>query len=362
MALTGLACVGFLFGHAIGNLQYFLGSDTYNSYAYFLQSLGEILWIIRFGLIGCILLHIISAVYLRIHNNAAKPIGYQVKNYAKAKLTSRTMLWTGLLICSGLTFHLLHFTVGAIDFENGYNQEEIYPTGTFVVGAGCSDTDAKGCNMDNGKCPDCKEGGNTCQMESNLCSMEGASIDKEEERNALRERFMAKAMEQEGEQSCCATDAQANADKPCQMAGHSENCDKPCCKEGGNKGECSVADKKCETSENVSCCESQTNVYDKAKPGEVIKPRHDVYAMVTAEFSNIFVALSYIIFVCLVGFHLNHAIQSAIHTIGIEGPKFTPFMRIASTCLSIILILLFITLPLGILAKTYLGCIVGGLF
>jgi succinate dehydrogenase/fumarate reductase cytochrome b subunit len=348
MALTGLACVGFLFGHAIGNLQYFLGSDTYNSYAYFLQSLGEILWIIRFGLIGCIILHIISAVYLRIHNNAAKPVGYQVKNYAKAKLTSRTMLWTGLLICSALTFHLLHFTVGAVDFEGGYNQEEIHPTGTFVASpSGCSDGKAKGCKIDDVKCPDCKEGGNACQTESNTCT-----IVTQAEQDLIT---VTQQAAQDSEQSCCATDAQANADKQCQMAGHSENCDKPCCKDKKSGA-------KCEMSENVSCCETKINVYDEAKPGEIVKPRHDVYAMVTAEFSNIFVALAYIIFVSLVGFHLNHAIQSAVHTIGIEGPKFTPFMRIASTCLSIILVLLFICLPLGVLAKTYLGCIVGGLF
>lgn len=92
MAVTGLLLVGFITVHGIGNLQYWISPDTYNTYAYFLQSLGELLWLTRIGLFVCAVLHIISAIYLRVLNNKAKPIGYQVKNYAKAKLTSRTML------------------------------------------------------------------------------------------------------------------------------------------------------------------------------------------------------------------------------------------------------------------------------
>ena len=62
--------------------------------------------------------------------------------------------------------------------------------------------------------------------------------------------------------------------------------------------------------------------------------------MVSTEFGNSLVAISYIIFVILVGFHLNHAIQSAVHTLGIQGPKLTPVMQILSVALSVILVLL----------------------
>ena len=87
----------------------------------------------------------------------------------------------------------------------------------------------------------------------------------------------------------------------------------------------------------------------------VVKERHDVHRMVTAEFSNVWVALFYILFVVLVGLHLNHAIQSAVHTLGLEGPKFTPIMQLASIGLSIILVLLFCVVPVGVIAINLLN-------
>ena len=39
VALTGLALIGFLFGHMAGNLKIYLGSDKLNSYAAWLHSM-----------------------------------------------------------------------------------------------------------------------------------------------------------------------------------------------------------------------------------------------------------------------------------------------------------------------------------
>ena len=256
MAITGIILIGFLFGHALGNLQFLLGTNAYNSYAELLQSNKELLWILRISLIVCVVLHIISAVYLRLYNNAAKPIKYQVKNYLTVKLTARTMLWTGLLIVVGLTYHLLHFTTGDISFENGYDNYEIVSTGDFAV-------------VTNEKTCTCKK---TC------------------------------------------------------------TCEKTCCND---------SKKDCSKTNSIST---------------VVKERHDVHTMVSSEFNNPFVAISYIIFVALVGFHLNHAIQSAFQTIGIQGPKLSPFLRKLSVILSIVLVLLFITLPITVM----LGLAAGG--
>jgi succinate dehydrogenase/fumarate reductase cytochrome b subunit len=294
MALTGLIIVGFLFGHSIGNLQYFLGSDPYNTYADFLQSTGELLWIMRGGLILCIILHIISAVYLRIYNNAAKPTHYKVKNYVKAKLTSRTMLWTGLLIAAGAVFHLLHFTTGTVDFNDGYNKYETLPTGDYVVAAGSHDSHSH----------------SSCDAS---CETGSAS-------------------------AACSDCASANATVVSSSA----------CADCGSTG-----------AEMCEACKENPETCSKYQ-GAVMEKRHDVHAMVGTEFSNVWVAIAYIVFVCLVGFHLNHAIQSAVHTIGIEGPKFTPCMRKVSVALSVILVLLFIILPLSVVAQTICGCSIGG--
>ena len=464
MALTGLAIVGFLFAHAIGNLQFWIGPDVYNTYAAFLQEpfgLAEVLWILRIGLIVCLILHIISAVYLRLKNNAAKPIGYQIKNYAKAKLTSRTMLWTGLMVLTGIVFHILHFTAGVVDFNNGYKTYEVYPTGEYVMGlSGCTDKNAcdkakkdcdsktffkadacsgskeqccktktffkadaccsskeqccktecsdKPCQEASKECSDksCQDVGNNlpleaiighgkvvviCRGDTLLVRDPGVPVTAE-----IMDKFMAEAAKLyreanpnrpcqevvrcglQSKKSCCA-DCPAGDEMCAKCKENPEQCskfakaeckDKPCQAECTDKP-CKIAcktDSKCATKDKCKisscCCEDARgccgmptfNTYNDVKQGEVYKYRHDVYGMVKSEFTCPWVALAYIIFVILVGFHLNHAIQSAIHTLGIEGPKFTPVMRILSTLLSAALVLLFILLPLGVVVNNLLGC------
>src|SRR5262245_34956458 len=98
MALTG--CVMFLFviGHLVGNLQVFLGPDTLNRYGHFLPSNMEIVWPARVVLLGCVLLHILSAVRLSAENKAARPIGYEGSPTPIATTyASRTMMMSGLI-------------------------------------------------------------------------------------------------------------------------------------------------------------------------------------------------------------------------------------------------------------------------
>src|SRR5690606_33307072 len=76
MAVTGFALFLFVVGHMIGNLQIFLGPEAINRYGHFLQNLGEGLWLIRFGLLAMIGLHIWSAIKLSAENKAARPVGY----------------------------------------------------------------------------------------------------------------------------------------------------------------------------------------------------------------------------------------------------------------------------------------------
>jgi succinate dehydrogenase / fumarate reductase, cytochrome b subunit len=125
MAVTGIIIVLFLIGHSLGNLQLFLGRDTFNNYAHFLQSLAEMLWAIRIFLFICLVLHIISSVRVKLLNMHAKPTKYHVKNFMKATLSARTMMWTGVIIGLGLTYHILHFTAGVTNPDQ-YNHEEYY--------------------------------------------------------------------------------------------------------------------------------------------------------------------------------------------------------------------------------------------
>jgi succinate dehydrogenase / fumarate reductase cytochrome b subunit len=113
MAGSGLVLFGFVAGHMIGNLQIFLGPEVLNRYAHFLQSLGELLWVIRFALLGLLGLHIWSAVMLTIENRRARPLAYESGGAYGASVASRTMIYTGLIIAAFVGYHLLHFTVRA---------------------------------------------------------------------------------------------------------------------------------------------------------------------------------------------------------------------------------------------------------
>lgn len=110
MAGTGLLLVLFVIGHMAGNLQIFLGPDAINRYGHFLQSNVEILWPVRIGLLGVVLVHIWSATTLTIANRAARPLAYQQWEPTAASYASRTMMVSGVIVAVFIVYHLLHYT------------------------------------------------------------------------------------------------------------------------------------------------------------------------------------------------------------------------------------------------------------
>jgi succinate dehydrogenase / fumarate reductase cytochrome b subunit len=119
MAASGAGLFLFVTGHMVGNLQLFLGPEVLNRYAHFLQSLGEILWVIRLGLLGLILVHIWAAISLTLENRMARPLDYgHGQPPFAASLASRTMLIGGVVIALFVIYHLLHFTV-RVETVNG---------------------------------------------------------------------------------------------------------------------------------------------------------------------------------------------------------------------------------------------------
>jgi succinate dehydrogenase / fumarate reductase cytochrome b subunit len=124
MAITGFILVGFITGHAAGNLQLYLGRDAYNTYAYFLEhTMEHALWLIRPVLVLSIILHVFTSIKLKFLNNSAKPESYKVSKYIKSTFYSRTMIWTGIMIAAFVAFHLLHYKAGIIFPEAGEKYE-----------------------------------------------------------------------------------------------------------------------------------------------------------------------------------------------------------------------------------------------
>ncbi|MDB6069772.1 MAG: succinate dehydrogenase subunit, partial [Verrucomicrobiales bacterium] len=78
VAVTGLAMVGFLVGHLLGNLLIFGGPDAINGYAKKLHDLGPLLYVIRAALFAMFAMHVLCTIQLVRINRAARPQKYAV--------------------------------------------------------------------------------------------------------------------------------------------------------------------------------------------------------------------------------------------------------------------------------------------
>jgi succinate dehydrogenase / fumarate reductase cytochrome b subunit len=120
MALSGLALLGFVIAHMIGNLKMYLGGEDFNHYAEFLRELlvpllprTVALWLLRLGLLGAVFLHIHAAVSLTRLNHSARSVKYQSpRDYEVATFASRTMRWTGFIVFLFVWWHLADLTWG----------------------------------------------------------------------------------------------------------------------------------------------------------------------------------------------------------------------------------------------------------
>jgi succinate dehydrogenase / fumarate reductase cytochrome b subunit len=130
MAVTGIVLVAFVFGHMVGNLQMFLGADVMNRYAAFLKSTGELLWVVRAGLLAAAVLHIIAAYQLTQINRKARPDGYARMEPQVSTLASRTMRVGGVTLAAFIVFHILHFTTG--DLHPAFSHTGVY--GNVILG------------------------------------------------------------------------------------------------------------------------------------------------------------------------------------------------------------------------------------
>ena len=130
MAITGLAMMGFVFTHMIGNLKMYLGPEEFDHYSESLRTLlypilpkESVLWMLRSGLIIVLLLHLHSAYSLTMMNRRSRPVAYQSRrDYLAANFASRTMRYSGLIVLAFIGFHILNLTTGTVaapDFEHG---------------------------------------------------------------------------------------------------------------------------------------------------------------------------------------------------------------------------------------------------
>lgn len=126
MGVTGLIGIGFVLGHMAGNLLVFSGPAAINAYAHFLQSTGELLWVVRIVLIAAVILHVVAATQLTLQNRAARPDGYAKREPQVSTWAARTMRWGGVLLLVFIVLHVLHFTTGDWKPSGSFSQTDVY--------------------------------------------------------------------------------------------------------------------------------------------------------------------------------------------------------------------------------------------
>ena len=131
MAITGVILIGFVLVHMLGNLQVFVEPVKLNTYAHFLQGLGPGLWAARLGLLAVFVAHVCAAVTVTRANRAARPVQYAHKKRDLATgYAARTMLMSGVIVLLFVVYHLLHFTVGAVDLAGSHGFTTTLADGT----------------------------------------------------------------------------------------------------------------------------------------------------------------------------------------------------------------------------------------
>ena len=119
MALTGVALLGYVVAHMIGNLKIYFGPEEINHYGEALRDLGgnlaprtHLLWALRISLLGAALLHVHAAYTLTYTNWKARGGRYRERDYSVVTYASRTMRFTGTVVLFFVFFHLADLTWG----------------------------------------------------------------------------------------------------------------------------------------------------------------------------------------------------------------------------------------------------------
>lgn len=114
--ITGLGLVTFVVVHLLGNLTLFFSASAYNQIAYILEQLGPVTYLIELILGAIALLHIYIGTQIYLGKRKARPVDYTEYESAgepsRQNFSSRTMIFSGLLLGVFLVAHLATFKFG----------------------------------------------------------------------------------------------------------------------------------------------------------------------------------------------------------------------------------------------------------
>lgn len=119
MGVTGLLMLLYVVIHMLANLKIFLGRDSIDSYAVWLRTLLDgllgyegFVWIVRVGLVACVVLHVTAAYQLTRRAHRAR---YQHRRRIQGSYAARTMRWGGVILALFVIYHILDLTAGVLN-------------------------------------------------------------------------------------------------------------------------------------------------------------------------------------------------------------------------------------------------------
>lgn len=114
--LTGLVWVVFVIAHMVGNLGYFASDEAYNLYSDFLLSTGPVIYLVEVLLVVTLLIHVVIGIDIYRKKKRARQQNYERFTSAGRpsllSISSRTMIYTGLILLVFLVIHLRTFKFG----------------------------------------------------------------------------------------------------------------------------------------------------------------------------------------------------------------------------------------------------------
>lgn len=124
MAVSGLALVGFIIMHLLGNLSLYQSSgEAFNTYAATLVSFGPLMEAAEIGLLLLFLVHIVTALRVTAKNKMARPERYKMSRSkggpSKKNLVSTGMIISGLVLIVFVILHVKQFHFGP-GISDGY--------------------------------------------------------------------------------------------------------------------------------------------------------------------------------------------------------------------------------------------------
>ncbi|WP_185849114.1 succinate dehydrogenase cytochrome b subunit [Blattabacterium cuenoti] len=111
MSITGVFLMIFLLLHLSVNLFLFSGEKAFNDAVFFMRE-NIFIRIMEYVLAIGFFIHILFGIKLHLENKKVKgEIDYAINSYSITSFSSRSMVYTGILILSFLVLHLINFMI-----------------------------------------------------------------------------------------------------------------------------------------------------------------------------------------------------------------------------------------------------------